>query len=196
MKQKHNSNTPIFSGIIALVLGLLITFNPSQFLLFTIMAVGIGMFIFGAVEIISAIVKNQKEKTPYGFSFFAAIIVAVLGVLIFFRPEALVSFFMYLLGIGVVFLGIGQIISLSRLRKLGARFSPLFFVFSVLLSIAGVVMLFFPLETSAWIVVFAGIWITLYGVSELFGKIVIKIPQVVAKEEVIIEAEVVSDDKK
>ncbi len=195
MKQNLNSNRPVFTGIIALVVGLLIAFNPVESINFTICAVGVVMFIFGTVEIISALVKSKRNNLPLGFSFFAAIVVAVLGILIFFRPEALVSFFMYLIGIGVVILGVSQIITLSRVRKAGAEFSSAFYLFPVFLSVSGIFMLFFPVVSSAWIVVFAGVWIALYGASEIFGKFAIKVPEIKIDNNEIIEAEVVEDDK-
>ncbi len=182
MKRQIESRKQLLWGIIAIVLGLIIIIYSGKIIDFSIQLLGIALSVVGAVEIISDIIKNQKTKEPFGFALFGAIVALIIGIVLFVNPEVLKGLFMVLLGTGVILVACMRIINLVNLRKAGAKFHVSFFLFPILFALSGATMIFFPAESSSWIVKFAGIWIIAFGISEIVGKVCIKIPEANTEE--------------
>ncbi len=81
-------------------------------------------------------------------------------------PANIVKVFVVILGIGLLLLGAFQlVIGLSVRGRYG--FSWFYFAVSVIVIIAGIIMLYNPFKSAEAILIFLGILLMLYGISEL-----------------------------
>ena len=67
------------------------------------------------------------------------------------------------------FLGLTQLISMVKVRKGGIAVNWLYFVFPILLIIAGFVTFAQPIYTATWFMIFIGGWTLAYGIVEVFS---------------------------
>lgn len=177
MKRQIDSKKPLLWGLVALVAGILITIYSEQVTELIVKVIGLTIAAMGLIEVISSYAKHKKQEKPVGASMYIAVVALVAGIVIFAKTEVLVNFLMFLIGAFVMLMAIFQLVGLVKLRKLGARVSPFFYIFSILFLASGVVMVLYPIQTNDWIVKFAGIWIAAFGLSEILNVSVIRVPE-------------------
>lgn len=178
--KKRNS---LIWGVAAIVIGILILLNPIEALNTSVVIVGIGLLAVGAIQLISFFASYKKLNMSLWAMPFGGVLALILGIMLVVSPSLFVSFFMVFVAILIILLALMQLYSLISLKRAGSGVNSAFFVFPILLVLAGVVVLSFPVATSAWIVIFAGAWIVAYGVSELVGYFAIKNKPEQPKEE-------------
>lgn len=172
--KKRNS---LIWGVAALLIGILIIFNPINAIEFSVIVLGFILLAVGLIQLISFGATRKRLNLSWASIPLGGVLALVLGIMLVVSPATFILFFMILLAIIIILLAVTQIYSLAMMRKKGATVGAEFFVFPVLLLISGIVVCSFPLETNAWIVIFAGAWIAAYGVSEIFAHFAIKVPE-------------------
>lgn len=172
--QKRNS---LIWGVVALIVGILVIFNPVDAINFSVIITGLGLLAVGVIQLITFVATRKRLNMSWWSVPLGGILSLVLGVMLVSNPQLFVSFFMIFLAILIFILAIIQIYSLVLLKRSGAVVGSAFFVFPVLLLISSIVVVMFPLEANAWIVIFAGAWIAAYGVSEIVGYFAIDKPK-------------------
>ncbi len=186
MKGYIRSKNSVLWGFVALAAGLLIANNSSQFIEFSIRVLGALMVVLGGVELISTLTAKrpiEQKSSARGFTLFGAATATIIGLIILLTPSILAVAFMYVLGIFVVLLGLWQLYVLRSLRQAGAQLKNSVFIFPALLCLSGVIMLFFPMDSSSWIIAFAGYWIAASGLFEIITTIFIKVPKSIEEED-------------
>ena len=89
----------------------------------------------------------------------------ILGLLLYFNPQWIAGIIIYLIGIVLILFGALQLLALSgTLSMLGTGFSSL--ILSVCAIVGGAFLLFNPLSIKVMSVI-AGLFMVLYGVSEI-----------------------------
>ena len=90
------------------------------------------------------------------------------GILLLAKPDVWIELFMIVLGVVMLLMAVMQLVSLGQMRKAGIPVTGGYFVFPVLLLLAGIVVFFNPFATTVWLTVFFGAWVLAYGVVEMF----------------------------
>ncbi len=185
MKGYIRSKNSLLWGFVALAAGILIANNSAQVIDFSIRILGALMLVLAGVELITVLTSkkhSQQKGLAKGFTIFGATITIIAGLFIIIEPTYLEVTFMYILAAFVLLMGVWQLNILYRLKKVGATFANSLFIFPSLLSVSGIIMLFFPTSSSYWIVTFAGYWIAASGLFEIITTIFIKTPKVESQD--------------
>lgn len=183
MKSILSTRNSLLWGVLALVIGPLIAINPTDTLNFSVQLVGLLILVIGLIQLISFLGLRKQVSLGWSAIPLGGVLGLIFGLLLLITPTTFVAFFMYLLGAFIIFLGVMQIVSLIKIHRLGVKTNAAYYIFPVLLAIAGSLIFFFPLATSAWIVIFAGVAITFFGLTEIIACFAIKLPSATKKEE-------------
>jgi len=123
------------------------------------------LFAAGIVSVIHGIVKKDDGALPLMLT--NAAVDMLLGLALFFFPQTLSNFIIYMIGIALILFGALQLIVLSGAMSLiGSGFSTL--LLSILAIIGGVMLLFSPFGMRTMGII-AGCLLIFYGVSELIS---------------------------
>ncbi|HAW57663.1 MAG TPA: hypothetical protein DCX03_01400 [Bacteroidales bacterium] len=166
MKNKSitSSHSALIRGLIAIIIGGLATFIPGLTLEGIIFFAGLCILIGGLVSLIFAL--REKSQGAKNILIFQTVFNLIVGILFIAMPANIVKVFVVILGIGLLLLGAFQlVIGLSVRGRYG--FSWFYFAVSVIVIIAGIIMLYNPFKSAEAILIFLGILLMLYGISEL-----------------------------
>ena len=168
-KNISKSNNSLFSGIVAIVIGIILVIWPHNILQWALRLIGIVSIVIGVVQFLGFLVRTRSAENRWKYLPLSAPIAAVWGILLLLSPDLWTSLFMILFGILLIFLGLTQLISMVKVRKGGIAVNWLYFVFPILLIIAGFVTFAQPIYTATWFMIFIGGWILAYGIVEVFS---------------------------
>lgn len=177
MKTNVSTRNSLLWGVLALVVGIIIALNPADAITLTIRLIGLLVLAIGIVQLISFIEMKRRANLSWAAIPFGGVVGFLFGLLLLINPELFQGFVMYLIAAFIILLGIWQISSIIKVRKAGAKAGVSYFIFPVLLTLAGVVIIWNPFTVSNIVGIFAGVWIALFGLSEIFAYFAIKIPQ-------------------
>lgn len=168
-KSISKSNNSLFSGIVAIVIGIILVIWPHNILQWALRLIGIVSIVIGVVQFLGFLVRTRGVENRWKYLPLSAPIAAVWGILLLLSPDLWTSLFMILFGILLIFLGLTQLISMVKVRKGGIAVNWPYFVFPILLIIAGFVTFAQPIYTATWFMIFIGGWILAYGIVEVFS---------------------------
>ncbi|WP_283391302.1 HdeD family acid-resistance protein [Millionella massiliensis] len=168
-KNISKSNNSLFSGIVAIVIGIILVIWPHNILQWALRLIGIVSIVIGVVQFLGFLVRTRGVENRWKYLPLSAPIAAVWGILLLLSPDLWTSLFMIMFGILLIFLGLTQLISMVKVRKGGIAVNWPYFVFPILLIIAGFVTFAQPIYTATWFMIFIGGWILAYGIVEVFS---------------------------
>ena len=163
-KNISKSNNSLFSGIVAIVIGIILVIWPHNILQWALRLIGIVSIVIGVVQFLGFLVRTRGVENRWKYLPLSAPIAAVWGILLLLSPDLWTSLFMIMFGILLIFLGLTQLISMVKVRKGGIAVNWPYFVFPILLIIAGFVTFAQPIYTATWFMIFIGGWILAYGI--------------------------------
>lgn len=147
----------------AIGIGLVLIFGNNAPTL-VVKLIAILLVVAGVVSLVYGVKKN-KEQGMYQLLVINACLDIILGLLLYFNPQWIAGIIIYLIGIVLILFGALQLLALSgTLSLLGAGFSSL--ILSVCAIVGGAFLLFNPLSIKVMSVI-AGLFMVLYGVSEI-----------------------------
>lgn len=124
------------------------------------------LVVAGLVSLVYGVRKN-KEQGMYQVLVINACLDILLGLLLFFNPQWIAGIIVYLIGIALILFGALQLLALAgTLSMLGSGFSSL--ILSICAIVGGAFLLFNPLTIKVMSVI-AGLFMILYGVSEIIS---------------------------
>ena len=164
----------IFRAIIMMLVGVLLILFPGEVVKSIISILGVLFIILGVISIIAYYKPSSRSEKRESVFPYGNVLLLVLGIIFVSVPSVFVSFTMIVLGVLIFGGGLWQIISLINLRKAGALVPGVLYFFPVLISAAGVVILFNPFATTAALFVFFGIVCLAYGIIELVNVFAVK----------------------
>ncbi len=124
-----------------------------------LIAAGIASLVYGLIK--------QKETGMYQVLIINAGLDIILGLLLFFNPQWIASFIVFIIGIALIIFGALQLIVLAgAMSLLGAGFSSL--ILSACAIVGGAFLLFNPFSVKVMSII-AGFFLLLYGISELIS---------------------------
>ena len=157
-KNISKSNNSLFSGIVAIVIGIILVSWPHNILQWALRLIGIVSIVIGVVQFLGFLVRTRGVENRWKYLPLSAPIAAVWGILLLLSPDLWTSLFMIMFGILLIFLGLTHLIAMVKVRKGGIAVNWLFFVFPILLIIAGFVTFAQPIYTATWFMIFIGGW--------------------------------------
>jgi len=166
------------NGIISIAFGLLMLLCTQEFIQGIILYFGIALLVTGLLLLVASVYKLKKDKKT-GMILFQSIVTATIGLVIIVAPKAdILRFFLLLIGVWAIIVGIFQIALLVNVGKNIANKNII--LFNGLLTIAlGVCLCFKPFD-------FADLVARLLGaLAILFGLIMVYLSFLLRKVSVI-----------
>ena len=159
----------IFRALCALLVGFLLISNPTEMTVLLVQIIG-GLFAFSGLLAFISYFTAKVRATGFRPVFpIVGIGSLAFGVFLLIWPAQFVSILMYVLGILLCIIGLGQIISLINNR----RYAPLtwsLFVLPLLITALGLIVLIYPMETASLPFTILGAAYIIYGIGEfIFG---------------------------
>ena len=161
---KINSSSPYFTGILAILLGLVMAIWPGDSVKFTVKILGWFLVLMGGVPIIISLMK----KIPISFFSVATFI---LGIIILCFQHFFISIFMWIFGIMLILGAIQQFNIMTIAKKSGANIGFINMIYPAILLLAGVLVLINPFSTMEAVMIFFGVSIIFYGITIIINQI-------------------------
>lgn len=155
----------LIRGIIALIAGGLAVFVPNITLQSIVIYIGLLILLGGLVSLLFAL--RSKSTSGRNMLMTQAVFNLIIGILFVALPATMVKIFVIVLGIGFLFIGIFQLMAALNARH-EYGWSWIYFIISVLMIIAGGVMLANPFDSAKNILTFIGVLMMIYGGAELY----------------------------
>ena len=183
-------NYGVIRSVCALVVGVLLIVFPTDVPKYLVMAIGCLFIIPGLISLF--VEYSKKEKSPWGTSV-SSIGSVLFGFWLMLMPNFFVRIFIYVLGAILVMAGVHQISRFTMMREY-TKVPAGYYVFPVLILLAGLVVLANPFETTKIANVILGVSAIIYAIVDLIR--IIRFRKVIEKIEnpiVDVEAEEVID---
>ena len=167
MKFIHSSS---FRACCAILIGALLVMYPDKMTMALVMVIGLLFLIPGLVALITWL--RFKPTADEARPFFPVVGMGSLlfGILLLVSPALFVTSLMYILGAFLILAGVNQIVNLAQWHKL-THVAWGFYIIPVLVLVAGIVILFNPIETAGIPFVILGVTSIVYGLSEMINGI-------------------------
>ena len=159
------SQGSLIRGIIALIIGGLAVFMPDITLRSFVICIGILILVSGLASLVFSV--RSEEKFTKNILMADAVFNLIFGLLFVLLPTTMVNIFVIAMGIGFLLIGIFQLITTLSIRHMYG-WQWIYFSISVLMIIAGIVLFTNPFTSAQAILVFIGIFLLIYGVTELY----------------------------
>ena len=169
---KSSVSYAVMSSICALVVGLLLILWPDVAVNYLVITIGILFLLPGIYGLFSYFAQaKRREQANLHVSFpVIALGSTLLGLWLIIMPEFFVSILMYVSGVPLVLGGLNQILNFVAVRK----YMPVplgVYVVSVLILIAGVIVLLNPFQAATVPFIVLGVSSMVYALSDLFRLI-------------------------
>lgn len=105
-------------GLLDLVIGVLILFDPKVFLIIVTLAISISLLFAAVVLIRSSITSSREGKRTWPWKLAFGILILLLGIVLILHPQVLAVTMMFWMGISFVSLGIVRIFMAFQLHSL------------------------------------------------------------------------------
>lgn len=191
-KYIQKSYNALVWGVVAVVIGIILVIWPRDILQWAVRLIGIVSIVIGAVQFFGFLARTKGMEDRWKYLPPAAPIAVIWGILLLLSPELWTSLFMILFGVLLIFLGLNQLVTMFKVKKGGVKVAGFYFLFPILLMIAGFVAFVQPIYTATWFMAFVGAWILAYGIMEIFGYFSLRGP--IKEESKTIEAK--AEEKK
>lgn len=178
--------SPLVWGIMGVLLG-------GSLIIWQGAVLDLAVFLFGLVVCVTSVVglvsyfttrararsraRDSGQQLQRGGSFVMPLTMSLMliwGLLMLFKPTVWVNLSVIMLGVGIAFIAVNQIFGLVQYRRNGVRVTAGYYVFPVLLLLAGGVAIWNPSFMAEWSMIFMGCWIGAYGVSEILDYFLFK----------------------
>lgn len=149
-------------GIFFLSVGLIAIIDPSILLSFITVIVGIGFLFTGAKDLIVGFSNKKTEKSWWSHLIYSSMNLAI-GFLLIIDPQMSLVVTIYYLAFWSIARGIMQIIFGIKLPAL----KNTTITSGIIIIIMGILLLLYPEEISEVIIVIIGIFISIFGISQI-----------------------------
>lgn len=134
---RRSSWTDIIISLIFVLFGVLLIVKPEATLSAISIIMGAGIIVIGVLKLVEYYTSDTKDD----YLLTTALIAVIVGVLILFASNSIVSFFRIILGIWILVVGIMDLITALNWKELKSPFWTTSVVLSMLMIIAGIVIL-------------------------------------------------------
>lgn len=170
MDKKLTSCGSLWPAVAAIVIGLLFVIWPGNVIQWAVLFIGIISLLAGIIQVIVYFTNRNREGKQQSGLLWMGILTLVWGALLLLQPAVWVNLFMVVMSVPMILLAISQLVLLVRKRRSGFIVPWVYYIFPVLLLLAGITVMFNPFVTAVWLVFFVGIWVLAYGVVEMISS--------------------------
>ena len=167
--KKHSTNNwglLLVSGLIALFYGILAIF-ATQGLILTIVTYLGALILIASLVMIYGVYTNYKNQQFNTYDFIQGLVMFILGVMLTFFSQNTLQFFVIIIGLWAILMGIIQLYMAFKLPK-EYNGKTTFIVNGLVTLIFGAALMFNPFEMAGYMVVLTGVLALLIGVILLF----------------------------
>ncbi|HJE88536.1 HdeD family acid-resistance protein [Rikenella microfusus] len=165
---KTYTGNSLLWGVLTALVGLVFIIWPDSVLRWAVYLVGILSLVAGIVQFLGFLARTRGVENRWRYLPLTSPLAVLWGILLLAKPDVWIELFMIVLGVVMLLMAVMQLVSLGQMRKAGIPVTGGYFVFPVLLLLAGIVVFFNPFATTVWLTVFFGAWVLAYGVVEMF----------------------------
>ncbi len=158
----------VYRALLSIVLGVVLVVRPDVALKSLVMIIGFMFLFSGIMASIISYRRQQMEEHPAGMFPMNGLGSIILGALLVSVPLFFTTILMFLLGGILVLAAIAQLASLSMARQFGSV-SPVNYIYPVLILLAGLVVIFRPWGSAAYVVIILGYTAIFYGITDLIS---------------------------
>lgn len=162
---KNLKTNLLLRSVLAILFGLILVIWQSEVLRWMIVLLGIIALLAGAIQFTGFLIRTRGSDDRWAQMPFSALFAALFGILLLAGAQLWSDLLFICLGVAMLFIAIMQLFTLGRMKKEKMTISGLFYIFPVLLLLAGIFVLFSDGEN--WIIIFIGAWFIAYGVIEM-----------------------------
>ncbi len=167
MKNYLKFHNPLLWGLFAILFGGLLLYWQREFLHHLIMIMGGISILVGVIQLLTFMHATKGvEKRWHQFPL-SVVITVIVGILLLSNAPQWTEIFIAIVGVIMAMLGLLQIQVLRAISKRTVGMSKMLYLFPILLMLSGAGVIIYRNETANWIVIFCGVWMLLYGISEV-----------------------------
>lgn len=170
----------LFRALCAMVIGTLLLLYPGETATWIIILIGILFLSSGVLSCAVYVIALMRSKPGVTITDASGRVILperptfpivgigslVLGLILILMPETFRDILVYLIAVILIVGGIGQLVTLDRLRRVG-RVQWGYWICPSLILIAGVVAVFRPTWVTALPVIIVGVAMVVYGLTEI-----------------------------
>ncbi|TSA23596.1 MAG: hypothetical protein D4R67_13315 [Bacteroidetes bacterium] len=171
-KGKKNWWFLAINGVISILLGLLLLLFDREQIKDLIFFLGIAILAGGAILLLAAI-RNLRQDKPAGMLLFESITTLAIGLIIVIFPSFSLHFFLILLGVWAIIIGVVQLAILIHLKKHLANKNLLLFN-GLLTIVLGVLLFFDPITAAQLILRILGVFAIVFGILMIYFGFILK----------------------
>lgn len=170
---KTTYRNAIYRALVAIVVGIVLIAWPDVALKSIVMFIGALFLLTGVMAFIASYRRQQAEQRSDGLLSLNGIGSMILGILLVSIPLFFTTMLMILLGCVLLLAAIAQLAALSAARQLG-HIPAVNYFFPVLILLAGLIVIFKPWGSAAYVVIILGVTAIFYGITDLIGQYTIR----------------------
>lgn len=162
-----NVGSPVFTGIAAIVFGVIMVAWPATVVKSILVVIGWLLIAIGGLPILYSLIRRYPVS-------FVSVIYLICGILVLIFKEVFVNVVMWIFGIILVLGAIQQFNILSSAKKMGYTPKAYTYLYAGVLLLAGVVALVNPFASMETLVMFFGFGLLFYGITLLLNELSIQ----------------------
>jgi len=170
--KKMKINTAV-SALVTIIVGVVFVMNPSASTRFLALFAGILVILAGVIDLIAYLRHSGNPYVPHN-ELLTGVLKLIVGIFMLTHSATIISLISYVFSIYVIIDGIKGLDNVITLAKVKAGGWGVHLIFSLVLTIAGIVMLFNPIETASTVMVWMGIILIFDGITALITLIRLK----------------------
>jgi uncharacterized membrane protein HdeD (DUF308 family) len=155
-----------------LLVSLLLIINPEGLLTFAIILLGCVTILDGIIHIVSYF-STSAEVRAFSFELIQGILGIILGCVIIFNPQTIVSFFPFMIGLWIVVEGFIRFQFTLNMKGSESKNWVVVLLFSIISIVLGFLIIFNPFGTAIAITKLAGIFLFISEVLTILESICI-----------------------
>ncbi|MDO5344690.1 MAG: DUF308 domain-containing protein [Lachnospiraceae bacterium] len=156
----------VINGVLTILMGLLFLIFPYSASNTVAVIAGIVVLCIGIFDILRYFTAGGYSYYVHG-SLFMGVVKCVLGIFIFTHTDTMVALFSYVFSIFIIVSGVTCMENSVQIKQAGVSGWLLTMVLSVLVTAAGIAMLFYPIEAASTAAFLIGIVLLVDGATEL-----------------------------
>ncbi|WP_251619903.1 HdeD family acid-resistance protein [Odoribacter lunatus] len=159
----------IYRALISIAVGIVLVAWPDVALKSLVMFIGFLFLLSGVMSLLISYRQQQLAEHAGGVVPLNGLGSILLGVLLISIPLFFTTVLMFLLGCVLLLAGTAQLATLSMARQLG-KVASVNYLYPVVILLAGLVVIFKPWGSAAYVVIILGCTAIFYGITDLISQ--------------------------
>lgn len=166
---KTTYRNALYRALISVAVGVILVVWPGVALKSLVMFIGALFLISGIMSFIISYRRQQAAERAGGMVSLNGVGSIILGVLLISIPLFFTTILMFILGCVLILAAIAQLATLSMAKQLG-YISPFNYFYPLLILLAGLIVIFKPWGSAAYVVIILGCTAIFYGITDLISQ--------------------------